>query len=243
MSISDSAIHLPFVFVDYASSSLDALANDVIAVKKPNPADLSQSIIWCESRAQIHSIKLSLISAGQAAGIQHILLPTIVTLQDWVWQHASLELPIISETNKHLLLVEAIRQSPTLFQTNNAWPLAKELVTLFNECTLAQVPLHEGEQSLREALQSSYQFSATNTTNISRESEIVYRLWQAYREQLDARGWIDPVDYYSSWLMNTDIQFSFDTKHDYYLSGKHRLSTAEVKFLHQLSQTRPVSIY
>ncbi len=242
MSTSDSATTLPFVFVDYASSPLTALSEDVIALEKTNPSDLSQYTIWCESRAQIHTIKLGLIKAGKAAGIEHLLLPTIITLQDWVWQQASPELSLISETNKQLLLVEAIRQSPTLFQTNNAWPLAKELVNLFNECTLAQVPLDEGEATLRIALQNSYAYLATDTTNISRESEIVYRLWQAYHEQIQARGWTDPIDYYCQWLVDIDTCHTHSAQH-YFLLGKHRLSTAEVIFLQNLAKSHAVSIY
>lgn len=244
MSTSESATTLPFVFVDYASSPLRALGKDVIALEKTNPSDLSRYTIWCESRAQIHTIKLSLIKAGKAAGIKHLLLPTIITLQDWVWQQASPELPLISETNKQLLLVEAIRQSPALFQTNNAWPLAKELVNLFNECTLAQVPLHEGEETLRAALQKSYAYLATDTTNISRESEIVYRLWQAYREQIQARGWTDPIDYYCQWLVDVENnKYHAQSTQHYFLIGKHRLSTAEVVFLQNLTTNHAVSIY
>ena len=240
MSNYDTATSLPFVFVDYASSPYDALAKDIVAREKPNPSDLSQFLIWCESRTQIHTMTLSLVNAGKAAGIGHLLLPNIITMQDWIWQQATPNLPAISETNKQLLLVEAIRQSPTLFQTNNAWPLAKELIGLFNECTLAQVPLHASEQTLRQTLQDSYQYPETDAGNISRESEIVYRLWQAYREQLQAGGWLDPIDYYC----NSLLQHEFDDKHvHYFVIGKHRLCIAEVIFLQKLMHQSNVSIY
>ena len=240
LSNHDTAASLPFVFVDYAASPYDALAKDIVAREKPNPADLSQYLIWCDSRSQIHTMTLSLVNAGKAAGIHHLLLPNIITMQDWTWQQATPDLPTINEANKQLLLIDAIRQSPTLFQTNNAWPLAKELISLFNECTLAQVPLHAGEQTLRQTLQDSYQYPATDADNISRESEIVYRLWQAYREQLQAGGWIDPIDYYC----NSLIQHEFNDKHThYFVIGKHRLCIAEVIFLQKLKHQSNVSIY
>jgi len=241
LSTNEAATALPFVFVDYASSPQDALAKDIVSLDRPNPSDLTGCIIWCDTRTQIHSIKLSLARAAQADGIEQLLLPTVITLEDWVWQQqAPIQTPI-SETNKRLILVDAIRQSPALFQTNNAWPLAKELVSLFNECTLAQIPLQAGEQVLHEILQESYQYPATEISNISRESEIVYRLWQAYREQIEARGWIDPVEHYCQWLIK-DTTYTQTYLH-YYVVGKHRLSAAEAIFFNNLKQSHSVSIY
>ena len=240
MRTRESDVALPFTFVDYASSPQDALAKDIIALDKSNPSDLSQIIIWCESRTQIHTVTQSLINAAKTAGIQHLLLPTITSLQDWVWQQDTPAQSVISETNKQLLLVEAIRQSPSLFQTNNAWPLAKELVNLFNECTLAQIPLQEGEHALREMLQKSYRYPTADITNISRESEIVYRLWRAYREQIEARGWIEPIDYYCRWLIGHQQD---KTALHYFVVGKHRLCAAEAIFLQQLAKSHHVSIY
>ncbi len=234
----DSA--LPFVFVDYAINPLDALARDLIALKKPNPCDLTQFTLWCDSRSVIHTMKLKLLAAAKAANIDSLLLPNITTLQDWVYQQSTTDKALISETNKQLLLVEAIRHSPGLFQTNNAWPLAKELVNLFNECTLAQIPLDDGETALREVLLKSYEFPVANIDNISRESEIVYRLWQAYQEQIQARQWIDPINHYCQTLVNYRDQ---ETDKHFYMVGKHRFGAAEVLFFHHLCEQHCLSLY
>lgn len=240
MSTSDDRSALPFVFVDYATNPIDALAEDLIALEKSNPCDLSDFTIWCDSRSMIHAIKLSILSAAKATKLDSLLLPNIITLQDWVYQKIAPDKVLISETNKQLLLVEAIRHSPGLFQTNNAWPLAKELVSLFNECTLAQVPLDDGQTALHETLLKSYEFPIANVDNISRESEIVYRLWQAYREQIQARNWIDPIDHYSQTL--TNYQHSDSGKH-FYAVGQQRFSAVEVLFFHQLKKCHPLSLY
>ena len=240
MSIEHSATSLPFVFVDYGISPYDALAQDVVNRERPNPADLSQYLIWCESAGQTHTIKLSLINAAEAAGIKQLLLPTIVSLQDWLWQQAAPEGTVLSESAKQLLLVEAIRQSPTLFQLNNAWPLAKELVNLFNECSLAQVPLGNGEDNLRNILLSSYQYPTANIENISRESEIVYRLWLAYKDQIQANDWIDPVDHYCQCLIEHDFSIQNQTT---FVVGKQRLHAAEAIFLHRIGQQNSVAIF
>ena len=185
-------------------------------------------------------MKLKLLAAAKSANINSLLFPHITTLQDWITQQNTPQQTLISETNKQLLLVEAIRHSPGLFQTNNAWPLAKELVSLFNECTLAMVPLNNGEQALREILHESYEFPINNIENISRESEIVYQLWQAYREQIQARKWLDPIDHYCQSLVNYQ---SNDAALNYYAVGKHRFSVAEILFFHSLAKSNALSLY
>ena len=240
MSTSDDQSALPFVFVDYATNPLDALASDLIALDKPNSSDLSQFTIWCDSRNVIHTMRLKLLAAAKAANINSLLFPTIITLQDWVTQQNTPDKPLISETNKQLLLVEAIRHSPGLFQTNNAWPLAKELVNLFNECTLAQIPLDDGKIVLREALLKSYQCPVANIENISRESEIVYRLWQAYQEQIQARQWVDPIKHYCETLINYTNK---DRNKYFYMVGKHRFAAAETLFFHQINNQHHLALY
>ena len=244
MSTHDDVSALPFVFVDYASNPVDALANDLIALEKSNPSDLSHYTIWCDSRSVIHTIRQAILRVARTANLNSLLLPNILTLQDWVIQQNTPDKALISETNKQLLLVEAIRQSPGLFQTNNAWPLAKELVALFNECTLAQVPLDDGEAELHKALLKSYEFPTANIDNISRESEIVYRLWQAYREQIDARNWIDPIDHYCQTLVNfSNTVVDHVACEHFYAVGQHRFTAVEILFFHQLRQQHSLSLY
>ncbi len=240
MTILNNSIELPYVFVNHSTSPVDALCEHIIQTAKPNTTDLSSIVIWCESRASIHPIKLKLLAHAKQNGMSSLLFPTIITLQDWVWQQQSPDKQLISETSKQLLLVEAIRQSPGLFQTNNAWPLAKELITLFNECTLAQIPLQDGEEALRESLAKSYDIPSNTISNISRESEIVYRLWVAYCDQINARDWIDPVSHYAHWLSQCK---KLDANKQFYSIGMHRFSQVEKCFLHTTSKQAPLSIY
>ena len=240
MTKSNNSFELPYVLVNHSSHPADELCKQIFQLELPNPSDLSSIIIWCESRSSIHTIKLRLLAHAKECGINSLLLPTIITLQDWVWQQQSSDKQLISETNKQLVLVEAIRQSPGLFQTNNAWPLAKELIALFNECTLAQIPFEDGQDKFRNSLIQSYNFSSASISNISRESEIVYQLWLAYCEQINARGWVDPINHYAQWLTQTK---TIDVSKKYYMVGVHRLALVEKLFLHSLSSQAPLSIY
>ena len=240
MSHNACNLALPFVFVDYATPPADALAGHIIAFDRPDPLDLSDVTVWCQSRAAIHTIKLKLLNAAKAAGLPGVLFPDILTLEDWLWQQHAPARPVISETGKQLLLVEAIRHSPGLFQASNAWPLARELVNLFNQCTLAQVPLAAGQQALEDVLVKGYDTPVTQVDNISRESEIVYKLWQAYQQQIQAHDWIDPVAHYCQGLQRISPA---NSQRRYYLLGKHRLGRLESLFLYALSQTHTLAIY
>ena len=106
----------------------------------------------------------------------------------------------MNDANKQLLLMEAIRQFPALFNTANAWLVTKELVGLFNECTLEQIPLHAGEEKFNSLLSKAYASPIDDLQNISRESEIIYRLWQAYTQQIKAKNLLDPIQHYCDCL-------------------------------------------
>ena len=183
---------LPFVFVDYTVDPAQQLAKDIFERENPHSQNI---IIWCESRADIASIRQNLIRQAQIKQVRGFKLPAICTLQDWVWQQDAPEQAIVNETHKQLILVDAIRQKAGFFKSNNYWTLASELIGLFNECTLAQIPLDQGEQYLQQLLSHGYGLASQQSNNVSRESEIVHQLWLAYQQQLSARNLIDPVAY------------------------------------------------
>ncbi|MEM8844857.1 MAG: PD-(D/E)XK nuclease family protein [Pseudomonadota bacterium] len=225
---------LPFIFVEHSKNPLDALTLDVFNLKNSS----NNLIILCESRADIHNIRLQLIRQAQTKNIKSFQLPDINSMQDWVWQQARSSKPILSEYHKQLLLVDAIRQSKSIFKTNNLWAVSKELISLFNECTLAQIPLELGESSFRELLNSSYGLSKQDLHSISKESEIIYKLWLAYQDQIKAGNLIDPIDLYCHWLAN---QKEFFSDSHFYLIGKHRIYPAEAIFLNRIKDS--LSIY
>lgn len=231
---------LPFKFVDFRSNLLATASKDIVGAHKSHGADLNNATIWCESHAYAHALRKSLLAAARDIQTPSILLPTIITLRDWLWQRYPANLPLINEANKQLLLMEAIRQFPTLFNTNNAWPVTKELVGLFNECTLAQVPLDAGVDKICDILTHGYASPFADLHNISRESEIIYQLWQAYNQQIKARHWIDPVQHYCDCLRQPS---NFETGQSFYVVGKHRFTTLEENFYANINSAHPLTIY
>ena len=231
---------LPFKFVDFRSNLLATASRDIVSAHQSHGADLNNATIWCESHAYAHALRKSLLAAARDLQTPSILLPTIITLRDWLWQRYPADLPLINEANKQLLLMEAIRQFPTLFNTNNAWPVTKELVGLFNECTLAQVPLDAGADKICDMLTQGYASPFADLHNISRESEIIYQLWQAYTQQIKARNWIDPVQHYCDCLHQAS---NIEAGQSFYVVGKHRFTTLEENFYANISNTHRLTIY
>ena len=231
---------LPFRFVDFSSDPLEVASQNLVDTLSNDSSDASDITIWCQSITGIYPLQLHLNAAARATGRKSLLLPTISTLQEWLWKHVPPKQPLINETNKQLLLMEAIRKVPSLFNTSNAWPVAKELVTLLNECTLSQIPFDKGPDGIYKLLSKGYESPFSELQNISRESEIIYRIWTAYNEQIQAKNWLDPLQHYCRSLIEFTPQQS---NQSYYVVGKHRIAIAEALFFKNVTENNSLTIY
>jgi len=206
--LSDTDTPLSFILVDSDQDPFVRLAELVldqsIDSAESNPAALEKVTIWCHHSPQIQPIQRALLAASQARGQSALVLPQITTLADWLQQQYPAAKPFINQHDKQLILVDAIRQFPELFQSQNNWAVAKELVMLFDELSWAQLGLDEGESALRSLLSESYAALDVGSHNISRESKILCTLWNAYQSQIEARGCIDASQYYCSLLTSID---------------------------------------
>lgn len=229
-------VQLPFYFVPASQPPEIALSQDILSHARDA---LDAVTVWCDSKATSHKLRLALIDQAQQLGLDSIRLPHITTLQDWVWQQSTPAQTIISETSKQLILVAALRQNRSFFQTHNLWQLAEELVSLFNECTLAQVPLDNGSAELNAILIDSYGEHAGERTHISRESEILYRLWLAYQQQIAAYQGLDAVKYYADYLTQPVTL----NQHTYYLLNQHHLRACEASFLEHVANQQTLKIF
>jgi len=241
--LSDTDTPLSFILIDNDQDPFACLAELIldrsIDHAQPNPSQLNQVIIWCHHSPQIQPIQRALLSASQARGQTALILPQITTLQDWLQQHVPATQPFINQHDKQLILVDAIRQFPELFQSQNNWAVAKELVMLFDELSWAQLGLDEGESALSNLLSESYAALDVGNHSISRESKILCTLWNAYQSQIEARGCIDASQYYCSLLASLDIT-SIQTP--IYVIGKDYISAVEQKFFMRLQQHNNLTI-
>jgi len=241
--LSDTDTPLSFILVDSDQDPFVRLAelvlDQTIDNAGPNPAALEQVTIWCQHSPQIQPIQRALLAESQARGQAALVLPQITTLPDWLQQQYPPTKPFINQHDKQLILVDAIRQFPELFQSQNNWAVAKELVMLFDELSWAQLGLDEGESALRSLLSESYAALDVGSHNISRESKILCTLWNAYQSQIEARGCIDASQHYCSLLASID---SSTIKAPIYVIAKDYISAVERKFFTQLQQHNNLTI-
>ena len=121
-------ITLPFHFIHHDDDVGEALSQHILS---HYPTELDQITVWCNARSHINSLQKALIKQAQQHGIHAMALPEIITLNDWAWQQRQSSAAIISETEKNLILVEALRENRNFFKTHNIWSMASELVKLF----------------------------------------------------------------------------------------------------------------
>ena len=237
---------LPFNLIHHDDDAGEILAQHIL---DNHLSELDKITIWCSAHNQINYLQKTLIHKAQSCSIYSHALPQIITLNDWIWQYSHPSGNIISETEKNLILVEALRENRSLFNTHNIWSMANELVKLFNECTLAQVPLESGHGALEAVLNTGYGLNTQQQINtgrseqhylnhVSRESEILYNLWVAYREQILARGSCDPLEHY----VNVLNQAPTVEKSIYYIIYRHRFHACELKFLEHVHQHKTLQI-
>ena len=240
MSQTEPQVSLPVKFVDFRQHVISTACGEIVGTFAANPTDLNRVVIWCDGGTHVHAVRRALINAAQQKKLPGLILPFIGSLRDWLFQRYPPEQALIDEANKQLLLMEAIRQFPTLFNTANAWLLAKELVGLFDECTMAQIPLHAEPEKLSQLLTQAYDSPFKHLHNISRESETIYQLWQAYHAQIRSRNWLDPTQHYCNCLQRLPEpieQFKF------YTIGIHRLTALETAYFSELQQSHSLTMY
>jgi len=109
-----------------------------------------------------------------------LLGPRLHTLASLCAEHADGELPR-SALECRLLLTEALRRHRNPFPGQDNARVAEALFDLFEELTLNEVDPGADEAAFRERLAGAYG-EGVPLQWLSREAQIVHRLWQAFRE-------------------------------------------------------------
>jgi len=119
-----------------------------------------------------------------AAGLPALLLPQMVTLNDWA-QSLPLETPVQSDTQRIAALYQALRERRWFGQTD-LWGMAQELLALFDELTLMLDALPANADEFADVVQQAYQ--ARQNEALQLEARLVFELWHAMQSgaELDA---------------------------------------------------------
>jgi ATP-dependent helicase/nuclease subunit B len=119
-----------------------------------------------------------------AAGLPALLLPQMVTLNDWA-QSVPIDAPAISDSQRSALLYQQLRKQ-RWFENADLWSMARELLALFDELTLALNELPRDAEAFAAAVQRAYQ--ARQNSSLQLEARLVFELWHAMQsgDELDA---------------------------------------------------------
>ena len=129
---------------------------------------------------------------ARAANLPALLLPQMVTLNDWA-ESVPLEQAITPDTCRATTLYQALREREW-FPGADLWGIASELLGLLDELTKHHVPLPQSEEDFLQQLERAYQ--AKRNTAMQFEARVVHELWYA----MSASGELDAARAYQQRL-------------------------------------------
>ncbi len=132
-------------------------------------------------------LRACLLAAAERHGRPALLGPHLHDLPGLARHFTPPSGPTLGAGARELLLVDALRQHPDLFNRASPWALAESLARLFDELTLANA-LEGDERTLQQRLEQAY---GTQNPHLEREARLVHTLWQAYQQQLQHEGQLD----------------------------------------------------
>jgi len=165
-----------------------------------------------------------------------LLGPTIDTLPHWVGQQSPGKLPVLSEHQRELMLVEALLGHKYLYGEGNPWTLADSLLTLFDDLGSTHLNLPDSLESFLDTLGTAYGLGNKHHDSLVGEARLVHTLWQAWRQEMQENGVIDRHTDYTLKLASS--RETLPDNLTFYIAALPRLSTAEAQWLNPLLQQR-----
>jgi ATP-dependent helicase/nuclease subunit B len=225
----------------YCTNPLQHLCQHLYSQYRDCLPDLSQIMVLMpegEARHRFNRLLLEQSPTGAVLG------PRLMSLHEFVQQHTLSDTACIDLHARELLLVEALREHSQLYGKSNPWLLAENLLQLFDELNRQQCHLPADYDEFTRTLEQAYGFDNSARKRLapllSHEAELVYTLWQAWREQLAAEGLRDPHDDYCKRL--ADLTLPDEIEHCY-LVGYSRFIPAEAAWFAKTARSGQASLY
>ncbi|MFP5505224.1 MAG: PD-(D/E)XK nuclease family protein [Gammaproteobacteria bacterium] len=180
----------------YHADLLGAAAERILEQAAPALPDLSAVVVLLPDTLAAASLRARLCAQAERRGHSALLGLRVTTLRDWIESQTPEERPPLNEPARQLLLVEALREHRGLFGDDDPWRVADSLLELFDELTLCHAELPTDADGLAARLARGYRIDGPPPSALSREAQIVHRLWQAWQEQTAAPQQADPGKQY-----------------------------------------------
>jgi ATP-dependent helicase/nuclease subunit B len=208
---------------------LTAAAENIVSCHVADLPDLTGVIVLLPS---LHAAAPFAAALAAAAGRPALLLPQLTTLPQFA-ATATLPGAIVPDSLRQSMVYLALRERPWFSETD-LWPLASELVQLFDELTLYGVQLPETADDFSARLAEAYRAKAGESLQF--EARLVHELWYALQRDLAER-----LDHASAYQLQL-VQLARDPKHPLYAVGLAGLAPSEVEFFRRYAQRQPVRI-
>ena len=219
--------------VPLAADPLALLADELLERYGARLPLLDEAVVLLPERQAAARLRQLLLERAAAKGYGALLGPRIQLLHEWVNE---LPLPgrrVIRDHARELLLVEALHEHRGLFGQGNLWALADSLLALFDEMTLNRVGLPPSLEEFRARLVRGYGADTAALDALTLEARIVYTLWNAWHDQMQARRVIDAP---TAYLLRLAASLDLADRPPLYLAGFGRFNRAEQEWLELLAE-------
>jgi ATP-dependent helicase/nuclease subunit B len=237
----------------YGQDCLAELASHIIREHKdklPNLVDIT--VLLSSPQAAIQLRKL-LLKNAQSLGFSALLGPAINTLPNWASQLSHSDLPVLTEHQRELMLVEALKNHSYLYGKASPWTFADSLLELFDELNERQIRLPEKFEDFLQQLGDAYESNNDLINNpeiadtnikadgLSGEALLVHTLWQAWQQQMEDEG---ITDRHTNYLLKlTSSQEHIQPNQTFYIAGFSQFSPAETAWLISFMKQGKVSLW
>ncbi|MCW9013954.1 MAG: PD-(D/E)XK nuclease family protein [Gammaproteobacteria bacterium] len=227
---------------------LQTLAEQILQANREQLPDLSHIRVFIPNALAAHQLRQT-FTQQTASGL---LGPYIGSMQQWISDNIPLptgELQQINAQARQLLILEALQEHPDLFNPKNTWQVCDSLLNLFSELTLnnhalLNNSLDQWNIQLQQAYKSHNQDPAANQlVHLNREAKLVYQLWQAWQEQMQALKLTDSDTAYIQRLHLHLQQHTIPAADCFYIIGPEQLNAAELKWCGQIQSTHEVIFF
>lgn len=166
--------------LDYSIQVIPWVVETILSAQQKHLPDLSHIQIILPH----HHLQRPLIQEFHRQQSKTLLGPHVTTLQNYILQSVALQSSLLSSQVRELEIVSAIKQNSHLFGDLNPWAIAPELISLFDELNLQESPHQPNQEDLIQQLRNHIANEESILSPLLKETELIFLMWQAWREQL-----------------------------------------------------------
>jgi len=225
--------HQTVTLVPYSDDILAVAAHRIMA-RAPTLPDLTNTVVLLPDLQFAPRLRRQLLDAAASQGHAALLGPVISTIDLWLCDHAPLDQIIPGRARRELMLVEVLKQHPTVFNGGDPWQISSSLISLFDELTLNRVSIPDDLDAFTRQLQAAYGIDDRLPEPLGVEANMVHRLWQAWHVQLNDGHMLDPG---IACLQQLAMVQAAAPEKDFLLVGFDQLHAAQLEWIESLLQS------